>query len=66
MTELAAGTYFWFTYKGTRDYGRVSETRETYQLLAECQVPAGTTVHRCVWVGPKRRRLESRGTEVKW
>jgi hypothetical protein len=65
MTSLPVGTYFRFAYKGEQDYGLVSGAGETYQLLADSQVPVRATVHRCVWTGPKRMRLESRGTEIK-
>lgn len=62
---LPPGTYFKFRYRGRWDYGLVMPNQFHWQLLAEEQVPSGTTVHVCVWVGPQRNRLESRKTEVK-
>jgi len=64
-TQLAVGTYFRFSYGGKQDYGVVVQPTGQYQLLDKAQVPVGTVVHRCVWVGQKKDMLESRGTEIK-
>jgi len=60
MITLPVGTYFRFRYHGRWDYGQVQPGQATWQLMGEDQIPLGTEVHECVWVGPNRQTLESR------
>jgi len=57
MTDLPAGTFFAFRYKGDWDHGQVCVDQNSYTLMTGAQVPADADVHVCVWKG---KRLESR------
>ena len=49
-TDLPAGTYFRFRYKGHWDYGRIEPNGTSYMLLDESQT-VGQHVVTCVWRG---------------